>query len=165
MSYLDDRRNFINAGRPLPVKKKYKLKPVSDKRAAKILEEKEKRGDEETELQKWFNERRKELTGTCQCGCGNKSEKYSDKKFRASCCHIFPQRLFPSIELHPLNFVERAWEGGCHSNMDNRSMGLWPNFEDWENIKARFFVLEPLLTEKERGKKFFSVLSGLIHQN
>ena len=76
MSYLDERREYINKGRPLPEKKKPKwLKPVSKKLAAKRAAQKIELGGEETDLQKWFNDQREKLTGVCACGCGQPSEK------------------------------------------------------------------------------------------
>jgi hypothetical protein len=145
-------------------KKVYKgPKKVSDKRAAKIAAEKEVRGEDETFKEKWFKARRRELTGTCQCGCSKSSSKNDDLNFRSSCCHVFPQRLFPSIALHPLNCVERNFWDGCHSNMDNQSMDKWPMFADWEDIKERFYILSPLLTDEERATKFYSLLEKLVY--
>ena len=41
MSYLDQRRSFIEDGRPVAAKKKYVIPKVSKKRAAKIDQQKE----------------------------------------------------------------------------------------------------------------------------
>lgn len=167
--YQKSRLKFIEDGRPTPPKKIYKLNKVAPKTAAKIAAEKEQRfvvgGDVETEKQKWFGARKKEMIGVCQCGCGQKSSKMDAANYRSSISHIFPQRLFPTIQFHPLNWVERNFWMGCHGNMDNRSMDLWPNFADWDDIKQKFFVLEPLLTEKERSTKFFGKLAKLVQEN
>lgn len=167
--FLKKRQQHILDGRPLPEKKKYVLKKVSDKRAAKIAESKPAE-DEETEKQTWFNSRRREMTGTCQCGCGMPSSKYEDKFFRSSICHIFPQRAFKSIQFHPLNWVERKfWAtetvSACHTNMDNKSMDLWPNYADWDDIKEKFWVLSPLLTKNEKANKFYTHLYNLVTTN
>jgi len=165
MSYLEQRRKHIEDGRPLPPKKKYYLKGKSDKRIAKELAEKEIRGDAETEKQKWFGARRKEMKGFCACGCGERSSKNDDVNYRSSICHIFPQRIFPSVQFHPMNWVERRfWIGGCHSNMDNKSMDLWPNFEDWDDIVEKFHALAPILTDEERATKFYTHLERLIYE-
>jgi hypothetical protein len=116
-------------------------------------------------MQKWFDDTRKKLTGICQCGCGNKSQKNDDTFFRGSCCHIFPKRKFKSIQCHPLNYVERAMFGGCHSIMDDTSMDRWVNFADWDDIKARFYVLSPLLTNEEKASKFYYHLENLVLNN
>jgi hypothetical protein len=163
-NYLEQRRKHIEAGRPLPEKKKYSIPKVSKKRQEKLDEQKKTREvSGETQKEKWFNSRRKELVGVCQCGCGRKSSKHEDNHFRSSCCHILPQRLFPSVALHPLNCVERNFWDGCHANMDNRSMDLWPNMADWDDIREKFFVLSSLLTDEERSQKFYSHLEKLIY--
>lgn len=171
--YDRKRMQHILAGRPIPDKKKTKIKKVSDKTAAKKKEQEKsnkQRGEEESVKNRWFNRRRLEMVGVCQCGCGSKSSKYQDEHFRNSICHIFPQRLFPSVQFHHLNWVERAfWTVGkgssCHTNMDNRSMDKWPMFADWEDIKAKFYELAPLLSEEERKKKFYKHLERLVYSN
>jgi hypothetical protein len=145
-----------------------KKKPIPKKSAKKLAEEKKEKellngGDSQKE--KWFKARRKEMTGVCQCGCGQPSQKKDDMWFRSSICHIFPQRIFESVQFHKLNWVERRFWGGCHSNMDNKSMDLWPNFADFEDIKEKFFVLSPLLTDKERATKFYRHLESLVHNS
>lgn len=142
-------------------KPKKQLNKISPKKAKEIAQLKNS-GDDKKD--KWFVARRKELVGICQCGCARKSSKQEDDFYRASICHIFPQRLFPSIQLHPLNSVERNFWDGCHTNMDNKSMDLWPNFADWDDIKERFYILAQLLTEEERAKKFYTHLSNLVYR-
>lgn len=149
----------------LPKEKKiYHLNKVSPKKKARDAADKIVL-DEAAEKEKWFNVIRIKLTGTCQCGCGNKSSKHEDDHFRASCCHIFPKNDFKSIMFHPLNYVERNFWDGCHSNFDNQSMDRWVNMADWEDIKAKFLILEPLLTEEEKTKKFYHQLKGLVENN
>lgn len=151
-------------------KPKKGLKRVSDKKAAENAEAKKELGEDDTMKEKWFKARRKEMVGTCQCGCSSKSSKHDDVHFRSSIAHIFPQRLFPSIQFHRLNWVERnVWathkSSSCHTNMDNRSMDLWPRFADWEDIKACFHELAPLLTDEERATKFYKHLEKLVYGN
>jgi hypothetical protein len=165
MSYLDERRDHINKGRPTKQKKVYQIPKKSAKKLKREAEQKVALGEDETMKEKWFKARRKEMVGICQCGCARKSSKLDDANFRSSCCHIFPQRLFESVQFHGLNFVERNFWEGCHSNMDNRSMDLWVNFADWEDIKERFHQLVPLLTDEERKTKFYSHLEKLVYAN
>jgi hypothetical protein len=151
-----------------PKKKSVGIKPISDKKAAAMKAEKEARGEQDSIKEKWFKNRRHEMVGTCQCGCAKPSSKYDDKNFRSSAAHIFPQRLFPSVQYHPLNWVERAiWatkdSSSCHTNMDNQSMDIWPNFSDWDDIKEKFYVLAPLLPDEERATKFYKNLECLIY--
>lgn len=112
----------------------------------------------------WFRNTRKRLTGICQCGCGNKSQKNDDMYFRHSCCHIFPKGKFQSIQYHPLNYVERAFFGGCHGILDDTSMDRWVNMSDWGDIKEKFHILAPLLTDEERATKFYTHLETLIYK-
>lgn len=141
---------------PAPIRK------VSVKKAKQEREEKKLQGDEDSNLQKWFKARRREMVGTCQCGCAMPSQKNDEMYFRHSAAHIFPKATFISIMYHPLNFVERRFWGGCHTNMDERGLDLWPNMADWEDIKEKFHELAPLLTEEERATKFYTKLSGLV---
>lgn len=139
----------------------YRIAPKSKKRIAAELEQKESGKD--GALDKFYEVARKKLTGVCQCGCGKKSSKDDDRFYRFSICHLFPKKKFKSIATHPLNFVERAFWGGDHTNTDEQSMDKWPTFADWPDIKEKFFALAPLLTEKERAIKFYHHLEKLIY--
>lgn len=150
------------AGQPKP-KKAYQIPKKSKKKIAQEAAEKELRGDNDTLKEQWFKARRKELTGTCQCGCGKPSQKNDDTFFRGSCCHVFPKKDFESVMYHPLNCVERAMYGGCHDNMDNQGLDKWPAMADWEDIKERFYALAPLLTDEERATKFYTQLEKLVY--
>lgn len=161
-AYMIDLQQRKLGIRPSPEKKE--AKPLARIGEAGKRNAKEDSAHEK-ELDIWFKEIRKKLTGFCQCGCGEKSQKKNDPFFKASICHIFPKSIFPSVATHPLNYVERAMFGGCHSNMDNRSMKLWPGMEDWDSIKAKFLVLEKCLTKEEKGKKFYNMLKDLISKN
>lgn len=145
-------------------KKTYRIPKKSKKKIAQEEEEKKLRGGDDTLLEKWFKARRKELTGTCQCGCGQPSQKKDDTFFRGSCCHVFPKATFESVMYHPKNCVERAMFGGCHHNMDNNGLDKWPHMADWDDIKERFHVLAPLLTTEERITKFYCRLEKLVYR-
>lgn len=137
----------------------------SDKTKSRKAEEKKSLGDDDALKEKWFNARRKDMVGTCQCGCAEKSSKNDDLYFRHSAAHIFPKSLFPSIMYHPLNYVERRFWGGCHTNMDERGLNKWPQMADWDDIKEKFHVLATLLTDEERATKFYSNFEKLIYNN
>lgn len=157
----------IRANRDKPKeKKKYSIRKVSEKKQKQLDTEKSLRaGDEDTLMEKWFKARRKSMVNVCQCGCGSKSCKDDDMYFRHSLAHVFPKSKFPSIMYNPLNWVERAFWGGCHSIMDDTSMERWPNMGDWDNIKEIFHALAPLLTDEERATKFYSKLEKLVYEN
>ncbi len=84
----------------------------------------------------------------------------NDEKFCFSVARVLAQRLFPSVQFHLENWVRRAWS--CHTNMDNRSMDRWATYRDWPEICRKFRHLEPLLTDQERGKKFFRILAEMV---
>ena len=164
MPPLDEIRKIKEMARLPKQKAVYRIPKKSKKKLAQEAEEKELRGSDDTLKEQWFKARRKELTGTCQCGCGKPSQKKDDTFFRGSCCHIFPKATFESVMYHPLNCVERAMFGGCHHNMDNQGMDKWPQMADFDDIKERFHVLAPLLTDEERATKFYLKLEQLIYQ-
>ena len=159
--------NRLNRARtPKEKKVPQPIAKMSEKKKAKDAEDKKARGDGDTFKEAWFKARRREMVGTCQCGCAQPSHKHDDQNFRGSAAHIFPKSEkdgFPSIALHPLNWVERRQYGGCHDNMDNGSMDKWPMMADWDDIKEKFYVLAPLLTDEERGKKFYTRLEALVY--
>lgn len=148
------------AGIPKP-KKQY---VIPKKSAKKIKQEILAKGDDEA-LDLWFEKRRDDLVGVCQCGCGRKSQKKDDMFYRHCICHVFPKRIFKSISRHPLNFVERSFWGGCHTNLDERGMDKWVGMADWDDIKAKFHALEPYLTKEEKATKFYSHLEKLVNEN
>jgi hypothetical protein len=158
---LEEIRAMKDAAKLPKAKKVYRIPAKSEKRKAKEKAEIGLKGD--SGLDKWFEATRKKLVGVCQCGCARKSSKFEDDHYRASCCHIFPKRTFKSIMLHPLNYVERNFWEGCHSNLDNRSMDLWPNMADWDDIQEKFHHLAPLLTDEERKHKFYTHFEKLIY--
>ena len=165
MSYLDERRAFIEAGRPLKEKKKHVIAKKSVKRIEKEEQEKNELMGTDTLKEKWFKNRRKDMVGTCQCGCGEASQKKDDMYFRHSAAHIFPKKDFPTTMYHPLNWVERRFWGGCHTNMDEGGLDKWVNMADWDDIKTKFHILAPLLSPHERALKFYTKLEQLVNAN
>jgi hypothetical protein len=162
--YLQRRYELKNGIRDPDAKKPpIPLARESAKKKAEKVEAKKALDGADPLKERWFKARRKEMVGTCQCGCGNKSSKHDDLYFRHSAAHIFPKGLFESVMYHPLNFVERAFWGGCHTNMDERGLDKWPAMADWEDIKERFHTLAPLLTDEERATKFYTHLERLVY--
>ncbi len=158
---LNEIRAGKEAARSPKVKKVYTIPKKSKK---KIATEAAERKINTGSFEDWFIARRKEMTGTCQCGCGERSSKKDDTYYRNSLAHIFPKRTFESIARHPLNWVERAFWGGCHSVMDDTSVDRWPGMADWSDIVAKFHILDPLISDREKATKFYSKLKQLIHE-
>jgi hypothetical protein len=151
MSYLEQRRAFIEAGRPLAPKKTYRLNKVSKKTAAKI-EAQNASGD--SILDRWFEDRRKEMTGKCAL-CGGKTEKDNDETYRRSIHHLFDKRptMFPSVATHPDNFLEVCfWGNSCHSNIHNGTISwqLLHDSEEWGSILEKFIKIYPFIRQEER---------------
>lgn len=166
MTYSREQYRLIKLGlaeKTTGPKPKKAIPRKSKKRLAEDKAIKDAGGDD-SQKEKWFLARRKEMVGVCQCGCGLPSQKKDDMYFRHSACHIFPKSKFESIQYNKFNFVERAFFGGCHSVMDDTSMDRWPNMADWEDIKEKFHQLVPLLTDAERATKFYAHLEKLVYE-
>lgn len=166
MDFQEQRRNHILAGRPPKIKEKKSIKQKSDKKVAEEAAIKAMTDpDEDSQQEYWYKSRRSEMTGWCKCGCGEKSQKHNNKFFRCSACHIFPKRLFESIRYHKLNWIELAWIGGCHNNMDDGSLENWPNMECWGEMVGKIKQLDPLIAPEEKNQKFYSALMEFVEKN
>ena len=141
------------------------IKRKSDKKLAEEKAERERWNAGGSPKQKWFKNRRKEMSGKCSCGCGEKSQKEDDKFFRSSICHILPQRLFPSVQLHMMNWIELAFWKGCHTTFDEAGMERWPNMACWDEIKRKFKIIDAVIDPEEKKQKFYNELENLIHNN
>lgn len=116
-----------------------------------------------SDLNRWFNERRKEMTGYCK-HCGNKSCKGDDKYFKFSISHILPKRLFKSIATHPLNYVELCfWGNNCHGNMDNNMIDLI-ELNCFDEVIEKFLKIYPDIAQEER-KYIPQVLLNYVKDN
>lgn len=129
---------------------------VSKKQKAKI---KQSGG---AELNRWFEERREEMTGVC-VNCGKHSCKHDDTYYKFSIAHILPKAYFPSIKTHPDNWIELCFwgENSCHTNMDNKTLDLI-EMNCWDEIVVRFQKMYPYIAPKER-KRIPNVLLQYIN--
>lgn len=165
MSYRE-KLNLIRLGLAEKTTGPKPKKAIAIKSAKKIQEEKEaKESGEDQVMNNFFEAMRKKLTGTCACGCGQNSQKQDDTFYRFCICHIFPKKDFESIKTNPLNWVERTFWQGHHTNFDEQGVDKWPMYEDWPVIKEKFHELAPLLTDEERAKKFYRLLEELVYKN
>lgn len=158
ISYIEQRRNQKLFGKKPVQKNVAPIARQSDKKKKELSNNK----DLDKMLDQWFDDRREQMVGICQCGCGEKSQKNDDIYYRHCICHILPKAIFPSVATHPLNFVERAFFGGCHTNMDNRGLDKWANMADWQDIQQKLLILDEYLTPQERAHKFFQKLQSLF---
>lgn len=152
MSYLEDRRQWKQFGKPKVEKPKYQLRKKSLKRLAEEAAEKEAGTDEG--MDRWFIERRKEMKGRCQF-CNWKTEKANDETYRRSIAHLLPKRpnMFPSVATNPDNWLELCFYGeSCHTNFDNNiiSLELLHDSAEWKIISEKFKRIFPFIAEAER---------------
>lgn len=164
LSYMEQRRHDKIFGKAPVKKERYVIPKKSAKRIETERADKENQADTPQAMRLWFKERRKEMTGTCHCGCGKPSSKKDDMLYKHSCCHIFPKAHYKSVKIHPKNCIELAFYGGCHTNMDDRSVEKWPNMECWPEIKEKVLILYPLLSPEEKGRKFVTKLMELVNK-
>lgn len=136
-------------------KKKYAgIKPISDKKAAAMKAEKEARGGDDTELQKWYKGRQKYLTGKCS-RCGATYDKKNLAAAIGATAHILAKRpeKFPSVATHPQNFIELGTYCGCHNFFDN--LASWDEIKEsvlWPEIVEKFLMIEPNIAPEERHR-------------
>jgi len=101
------------------------------------------------ELNRWFEDRRKEMTGIC-AHCGSASCKKDDNYYKFSIAHILPKRIFKSVATHPLNWIELCfWRNSCHTNMDNNTLDLI-DLNCFDTVIERFVAMYPQIDSKER---------------
>lgn len=102
-------------------------------------------------LQRWFEDRHKELTGRCS-HCGGKSSKGDPKYWKYSIAHLLPKSLFPSIATHPKNFLELCYFApSCHTNYDQNSLDLI-ELNCFDEAVMKFVEMYPFIDKKERRK-------------
>jgi len=104
-----------------------------------------------TELDKWFLDRRNEMTGFCVCGCGQKSSKDDDRYFKYSAAHVLGKAKFPSIATHSQNSIELAFWGGCHTTFDDKGYAYCKETNPilWEIVVRKFKILFSSIAENE----------------
>jgi hypothetical protein len=152
MTYIEQRRQFILSGRPLPEKKKYFIPKISKKKKEQLKKQAESGSDNEMDL--WFEARRKEMTGKC-CLCGGKTLKNDDENYRRSIHHLLDKRknMFPSVATHEDNWLELCfWGNSCHSNIHNGTItwDLLKDSQEWSIIVSKFIKIFPYIHPEER---------------
>lgn len=160
--YLKKRQDFINAGRPLANKPPNQIRKVSLKREAKILAEKEERGDGDTEKQKWFKNRIKQMTGYC-AETGLRTETRIYRYAINSICHILSQQHCKSVMHNLWNWIE--FEPGFHVKFDAMSWEEREQLGCWPIIRDRLIMVYPDLAVEERRHFPESVLKYMQKHN
>lgn len=148
---------------PKPLKK-YQIPKVSKKRAEQIAAEKEARGGNDTELQRWFKQKIKISSGFCsECGCN--VEKNVFKYAVMTVAHILPKRdtCCPSVKTHPLNFVILC--PYHHDQFDKASWGEKEKMGCWNTVRDRLIMVYPDLDPSEHRHFPESVLRYMEKHN
>ena len=129
-------------------KKTYRIPKKSVKKLAQEKKEKEDRGGEDTELQKFFKKAMKHMEGKCEeCGARTETKKY-EYAIR-SICHILAKRksVCPSVAYHPLNWIELCEDH--HHKFDNSSWEDIGKWKSWWIIRNRLIMMHPDIAASE----------------
>lgn len=151
-----DRYRLIKLGllpKEAIAKKRKEIPKKSEKRKAEEAEQKkELDSDGDTQLQKWYKNRQKQLTGKCM-RCGASYDHRNFKYAIAATAHILAKRpeQFPSVALNRDNFIELGAGCGCHHWYDN--FASWEEIaldKIWPLVLERFRLFEPYITERTK---------------
>lgn len=114
----------------------------------KVEEPKEVKGG--GELQRWFEDRHKEMTGTC-VNCGGKTQK-GEANYKNSLAHILPKAYFKSVATHEDNWMELCFYGNsCHTNYDNKMIDIL-DLSCFDSVIQKFVRMYPHITKEERRR-------------
>lgn len=151
MSYLEQRFNR-KAGLAPELSFRKEKKPIpkkSAKRVEKEKQERKERGDDDTDLVKFFKAAMKRMTGECLwCGAKTETHIYRDAIF--SICHILEKRdtMCPSVKCHPCNWIELCPDH--HRIFDNMNWQEREQLGFWDVIREKLIMVYPDLDPSER---------------
>jgi hypothetical protein len=112
------------------------------------------------ELQRWFDDRRKEMTGVC-VNCGGKTSKNDDKYYKFCIAHLLPKAYLKSIATHPDNWIELCYFGNsCHAQYDNHMIDLI-DLNCFDSVIEKFVKIYPSIANDEK-RRIPSVLMDYI---
>lgn len=163
MTYLEQRRAFIEAGRPLKEKKRTPIKKISDKLAAKRKAEKEALAGDDSELVRFYKWSMKRMTGHC-LWCGAKTETHIYRYAIYSICHLLDKRqtMCPSVKCHPCNWIELCPDH--HTQFDRMNWDEREQLGFWNIIHDRLIMVYPDLAIEER-RHFPDSILKYINEN
>lgn len=159
MAFKLKQKICVSCGHPRYIFSRKRCKPCAMREDAKPLKSREEAGG--AELDRWFLDRRKEMTGKC-AHCGDKTTKDSDKYYKSAVAHILPKALFPSVATHPLNYIELCfWNKSCHTNFDNHTLDI-TDLNCFDEVIEKFIAMYPSIAPKER-RRIPQALMNYIH--
>lgn len=145
--YLANRRNQKLYGKVQEPKKTYSIPKKSKKRMEQEAKEKEERGDNDTELQRFFKSAMKRMTGYCE-ETGLRTETKIYRYAILSICHILPKRLCKSVKYHPQNWIELSPD--IHNKFDSISWEERETWGCWPKVRDRLVSVWQELDKSER---------------
>jgi len=102
------------------------------------------------ELQRWFQDRHKEMKGFCQ-HCGWQTEK-GKSSYKCSIAHILPKAYFKSVATHPDNWIELCFYGkSCHTNFDDHYIDIM-ELNCFNDVIKKFVRMYPDIAPQERRR-------------
>ena len=144
MTYLEQRRQFIEQGRPLKTKER---KPIAKKSAKRIEKEKEQKaaGGEvgKLALDKWFFDIEEKYFSTGYGVCMETGEAIPRRYARAATAHLLPKKLFKSVATHELNYLILSAANGSHDR--THTISKFVQMKIWPEAARRIKILIPLL--------------------
>ncbi len=148
MSYTQSLADIRNGFAPKTTgaKPKKPLKKVSDKKKKEMAEEKKLRGDEDTDLVKWYK-RQIKFMDLCE-ESGLRLETHIYKYAIMSVCHILPKSTCPSVAIHPLNRVFLVPD--LHFKFDSSSWEEREKWACWPVVRDRLVMIYPDIAPEER---------------
>lgn len=119
-------------------------------RVLAVTEPEVKAGKDYAELDRWFKERHKEMTGICM-NCGGRTEK--DKThYKCSVAHLLPKAYFKSVATHPDNWLELCFYGqSCHTNFDNKMIDII-DLHCFDTVIQKFVKIYPHIAPEEKRR-------------
>lgn len=102
------------------------------------------------ELNRWFEQRHKEMKGRCS-HCGGKTQK-NQPNYKCSIAHILPKAYFKSVATHESNWIELCFYGkSCHSNLDSGMIDLI-ELNCWDEVVTKFVKMYPDIAPEEKRR-------------
>jgi hypothetical protein len=140
-------RYIFSRGRCKACAQREDYKPISHSGKSRII-----KPAASGELNRWFLERRQEMTGRC-AHCGNQSCRDDDQYFKFSIAHILPKNFFKSIKTHPDNWIELCFWGerSCHSQLDHSLLDMI-ELNCWDTVVTKFQSFYPDIHPLERRR-------------
>lgn len=145
-NYLEQRFKEKLYGKAYEPKKTYTIPKKSKKKIEQENKEKELRGENDTDLQRWFKMQMKYMNV-----CEETGMKLETKIYRyaiMSICHILPKSKVKSVATHPLNRVFLLPD--LHAKFDSQSWEEREQWSCWPLIQERLIMMYPDLSEEDK---------------